>query len=167
MGDCNNDLLKYNSHEKTTEYVDNLFSHGFMSLIYYPTRVTHSTATLLDDMYTNNVCLNSKSGIIVTDVADHFGTFHVIPRKSINYSNVPAEKCIHSDRNVNCIKTYFDETDFKHLSEIECSDEAFNSFIILYNLAFEKSFPLTKTKANRKYVKTEPWMMSNLITSMN
>jgi len=60
MGDCNIDLLKYNSHDKTTEYVDNLFSRGIMSLIHYPTRLTHSTATLIDHMYTNNISLNSK-----------------------------------------------------------------------------------------------------------
>jgi len=50
-----------------------------MSLIHYLTRVTHATATLLDHIYTNNASLNSKSGIIVTDVADHSGTFHVVP----------------------------------------------------------------------------------------
>ena len=166
MGDCNIDLLKYNSHDKTTEYVDNVYSRGIMSLIHYPTRVTHSTATLLDHIYTNNVSSNSKSGIIATDVADHFGTFHVIPRKSINYSNVPAEKRIYSDRNINWFKTYFDETYFKHLSDIECPDEAYNSFIIVYNLAFEKAFTLIKTKANRKRVKSEPWMTSGLITSL-
>ena len=61
---------------------------------------------------------------------------------------------------------YLDETDFKHLSEIKCPDETFNSFIILYNLAFEKACPLIKTEANRKYVKIEPWMTSDLITSL-
>jgi len=121
-----------------------------MSLIHYPTRVTHSMATLPNHMYTNNVSLNSKRGIIVTDVDDKFGTFHIVPRKSFNYSNFPAEKHIYSDNNINCFKTYLDETDFKRLSEIECPDEAYNSFIIIYNLALEKAFPLIKTKANRK-----------------
>ena len=126
-----------------------------MPLIHYPTRVTHSTATLLDHMYTNNISLNSKSGIIVTDVVDHFGTFHVVPRKSTSYLNVTTEKCIYSDKNINCIKKYLDETDFRHLLEIDCPDVAYTSFITLYNLAFEKAFPLIKTKAHRKYVKVE------------
>ena len=166
MGDCNIDLLKYNTHDKTTEYVDNLLSRGIMPLIHYPTRVTHSTATLLDHMYTNNISLNSKSGIIVTDVADHFGTFHVVPRKSISYSNVPTEKRIYSDKNINCFKKYLEETNFRHLLAIDCPDVAYNSFIILYNLAFEKAFPLIKTKAHRKYVKVEPWMTAGLIASL-
>jgi len=66
-----------------------------MLLSHYLTRVTHSMATLLNHMYTNNVSLNSKSGIIVTD-ADHFGTFHIVPIKSINYSNIPAERHMYS-----------------------------------------------------------------------
>jgi len=71
-----------------------------MPLIHYVTRVTRSTGTLLDYMYTNNVCINSNSRIIVTDVADHFGTFLVVPTKSINYSNGSVEKHKYSDKHI-------------------------------------------------------------------
>ena len=76
MGDFNIDLLKFGSHSKTSEYLDNIFSHGFIPIISKPTRVTNTSATLIDHIYTNNPSTSTNSGIIITDVADHFGTFY-------------------------------------------------------------------------------------------
>ena len=69
MGDMNIDLLTYQSHTNTCNYLDNIFSHGYLPTITKPTRVTPSTATLIDHCYAND--------IIINDVADHFGTFYI------------------------------------------------------------------------------------------
>ena len=53
MGDENVDLLKFQTHVKTNNYIDGIFSHGFLPIISKPTRVTTSSATLIDHMYTN------------------------------------------------------------------------------------------------------------------
>ena len=74
MGDMNIDLLRFGSHTKTADYLDNLFSHGFLPLITKPTRLSNSSATLIDH-YTNDIYNKGHSGIITTDVADHFGIF--------------------------------------------------------------------------------------------
>ena len=77
MGDMNIDLLKFESHRKTNEYLDNIFAHGFLPVITKPTRICHSSATLIDHIYTNNITSIGHSGIIITDVADHFGTYYL------------------------------------------------------------------------------------------
>ncbi len=77
MGDMNIDLLKYSTHNDTFQYLDSVFSHGFIPVITLPTRVTPSSATLIDHIYSNDVSSTSSSGIILTDVADHFGTFQI------------------------------------------------------------------------------------------
>ena len=77
MGDMNIDILKYSKHEKTNDYVDNLFACGFMPVITKPTRVTDHSATLIDHIYINNIGQKGHSGIVVTDVSDHFGTFYI------------------------------------------------------------------------------------------
>ena len=75
IGDFNIDLLKYNIHDKTNEYVDNIFTRGFVPQITKPTRISSTSATLIDHMYSNDMQLVHTSGIIITDVADHFGTY--------------------------------------------------------------------------------------------
>ena len=55
MGDMNINLLKYDTHSKTNDYLNNLFSHGFLPLITKPTRVTPVTASMIGHIYTNNI----------------------------------------------------------------------------------------------------------------
>ena len=75
MGDMNIDLLQCQSHIKTNDYLDNLFSNGFIPEITKPTRITSHSATLIDHIYTNKPDFTFSSGIILTDISDHFWIF--------------------------------------------------------------------------------------------
>ena len=53
-----------------------LLNNRIFALIAKPTRITDHSATLLDHIYSNSKSINHQSGIIITDVADHVGTFY-------------------------------------------------------------------------------------------
>ena len=78
MGDMNIDLFKLNEHWKTGECVENIFTHGFIPFSTNPTRITDHSATLIDHIYTNRTDTNMTSGIITTDISDHFRILHVL-----------------------------------------------------------------------------------------
>ena len=44
---------------------------GFYPLINKPTRITDSSATLIDNIFTNVHNTETKSGIWITDISDH------------------------------------------------------------------------------------------------
>ena len=71
MGDFNLDLLQYNHHTPTQEFIDTLFSHAFIPLISNPTRLTSYSATLIDNIFTNNLSQNVLNGIVLNDLSDH------------------------------------------------------------------------------------------------
>ena len=73
MGDMNIDFLKYNSDNKSNEYLDDIIAHGFLPIISIPTRVVKQSATLIDHIYTNRPTNIHKPGVILTDVSDHYG----------------------------------------------------------------------------------------------
>ncbi len=54
LGDLNLDLLKYNESNIVKNYVDMLFSFGFLQLILKPTRCTPNSATLIDHIISKN-----------------------------------------------------------------------------------------------------------------
>jgi hypothetical protein len=166
MGDFNIDLLKYNSHTKTNEYVDNVFSRGFLPIITKPTRIFQSSATLIDHIYTNSISSDSSSGIIITDVADHFGTFHIVNNKSINTCNKNQQKRIFSETNLSLFREYLDKSDFSSVIQSSDPDVSYNTFINMYKHIFQMAFPLKHIKPNKKYIKKEPWITSGLLTSM-
>ena len=84
MGDFNIDLLKFQSHEKTKYFIESMLTTGYLPVITKPTRVTDHSATLIDHIYSNSKSLNYKSGIVITDVADHVGTFYASRKKHIS-----------------------------------------------------------------------------------
>ena len=74
MGDFNINLLHYDQHQATGNFLDNLVSDSFESLIDMPTRVSDHSATLIDLSFTNStheLC----PGILLTDMSDHFSVF--------------------------------------------------------------------------------------------
>ena len=86
MGDFTIDLLKFQRHDKTKYFIESMLTTGYLPVITKPTRITDHSATLLDHIYSNSKSLNYQSGIIITDVADHFGTFYVSRKKIMYYS---------------------------------------------------------------------------------
>lgn len=74
MADWNLDLMKHQSRDITGEFLDVMFSRSFSPLIIQPTRITSNTATLIDNIFTNdpNNCSASYSGLLFTDISDHF-----------------------------------------------------------------------------------------------
>ena len=80
MGDFNIDLLKSNQHIPSSEFCELLFSHSFFPLISKPTRATFETATLIDNIFSNACNFQQHlSGILCTDISDHFPVFAFNP----------------------------------------------------------------------------------------
>ena len=73
MGDFNIDLLKVDSHRPTHDYLELIYSYSLMPTIYKPTRITETTATIIDNILTNDDNI-IKSTILVTALTDHLPT---------------------------------------------------------------------------------------------
>ena len=88
LGDLNENLLKYNEHKQTSEYLDMLLSLVFMPIITKPTRITDHTATLIDHIYTNTPEKLLKSGLCLADISDHIPVFctmaNTLPTSQMN-----------------------------------------------------------------------------------
>ena len=100
----------------------------FLPVTTKPTRINTSSATLIDHISTNNVSTMANLGIIITDVADLFGTFHVSNIKNKNKANSIHKVGLFSKNNINKFKESLDQTDFHYILEITCSNEAYNEF---------------------------------------
>ena len=53
MGDFNIELLKDDTDRRIHDYIDLIYSYSFIPTIYKPTRITETTATLIDNILTN------------------------------------------------------------------------------------------------------------------
>ena len=55
LGDFNVNLLNYNEHNQTNEFLDSLASSSFIPLILQPTRITTHSNTLIDNIFSNDI----------------------------------------------------------------------------------------------------------------
>ena len=75
MGDFNVDLIKYGEVPCVNTFYDSITSHGFRPLILNPTRITSKSATLIDNIFVNELSCSSNGGNITHSISDHFLQF--------------------------------------------------------------------------------------------
>ena len=81
----------------TSNCVDALFDLGFYPLINIPTRITATTAKVLDHCWTNINDMSVKSGVILEQISDHLPVFFNFKTK-ITLENNFIEKRIFSEK---------------------------------------------------------------------
>ena len=95
IGDYNINHLNAESHPPTQDFLNCMYSNSLFPVITKPTRVTTSSATLIDNLFTNAIAnAQSFTGILYAHVSDHFPIFYIdhstkvkIPHQYI-YENV-------------------------------------------------------------------------------
>ena len=75
LGDMNLNLLKYSESKNIQYYLDQLQTVNCHNIIDKPTRVTMSSFSLIDHIYTNDLIHKLTPSIILSDISDHFPTF--------------------------------------------------------------------------------------------
>ena len=75
--DFNIDLLNSHNHKPTEEFINTMYSLSLFPRITRPSRITHNSATLIDDIFTNILNNNTISGSIIQHISDHLPVFVV------------------------------------------------------------------------------------------
>ena len=169
-GDFNFDLLKYESNNIVKSFVNQLYDHCFFPSILNPTRVSQSSATLIDNIWNNDIVGNYTSGIVLSDISDHYIVFLLSKNDSF------------SDSSINRTIEYRDylhtsQDDFKGLLNAKLSeivytnDENVNlaNLIKTFQDCTNIAFPLKTKTINSKLIKN-PWCsqyLRNLIKQKN
>ena len=169
-GDYNIDLLKNESHEQCKCFVDNMYSYGYYPLIVYPTRVTVSTSTLIDNIFTNMLDSRMRSGILVNDISDHLPIFTFNMNTNIkNNVKQNISSCIYTRQssvsNVNKFIQSLENIDWGDVYDTTDIDHAYNKFVEKYSDAYNTACPIVKVKIKKKHVK--PWLSKGLINAIN
>ena len=89
MGDFNINLLKYDCCNFANQCCNQMSSSGYTPLITKPTRITKFTATLIDNIFTNNLSRTEYlNGILFNDLSDHLPIFTITNHDTQNHSTM-------------------------------------------------------------------------------
>jgi len=166
LGDMNIDLLRMDTHTNSNLYFSSFISNGFIPAVTLPTRVTHTSCTLIDHIFAKLKNHTFKAGSLTTDITDHFTNFILCPIK------VTKEKVKHvsyrnfSETNIQHLQTALANHDWSLVTSISDVDRCYSKFLEIFQEKFENYIPLITRKFNKYQHKTEPWITKALLQSM-
>ena len=130
MGDFNINLLNTDSHNPTNEFTNLLFENSLYPVISKPTRITHHSATLIDNIFTNNLDHDMISGIIYSDLSDHLPIFQTSNLKIENSPQSTSYKVRKiTSNNIEIFRAKLTDTDWSVLDDSNTSpDQSYNYF---------------------------------------
>ena len=90
MGDFNVNLIEYENHTQTNDFINMMFSQHLQLSVLHPTRITDTTSTLIDNIFVSNNALGSniQSGNILSMISDHLPQFCIISEFKCDHKNM-------------------------------------------------------------------------------
>ena len=79
LGDLYINLLNYNNHQLTNDFLDSLASNSFILYILHHTRTTSHSKTLIDNIFSNLTSHEIISGNITATISNHLPQFLFVP----------------------------------------------------------------------------------------
>ena len=86
MEDFNLNLLSYEHHTETNDFINSMVSH-YLPYILHPIRVTDHSSTVIDNIFSNVAEYKTISGNIINQIAHHFAQFLLLKRINTDYEN--------------------------------------------------------------------------------
>ena len=123
--------IKIQKHKYTSDLFDMHISHGFLPTITRPTRITHTSQTLIDNIYTNiTPNTNFTSGIIFTQLSDHLPVFMFIgPQIKSKQQKIQLTLRKIKDAQLRQIKDSLKLNDWSDLYNLKDVNEAYTYFL--------------------------------------
>ena len=172
-GDTNLDLLKYDSHQATGNYLDLLSQHKLLPRIVRPTRIKKQSATLIDHFFTRDNANTLRSGIINTEIAgncgftDHFPIFLImkvnVPRSK---SNDTITKSFFSNDNHAERKEKLAGEDWSEVYLAEDPNSIYDMIITKYGKHYHENKTTRTFKKRTNRISREPWMTPEILADI-
>ena len=139
-GDFNLNLLDYETNSKVKNFFNLMFSFNLIPVINKVTRVTKTSVTAIDHIITNSY-LNTyiQTGIIKTDISDHFPIFLVTNTATIY-------KRFINNETIQYFRTLLNNVTWEEVENTDCPEKAYNTFLDKFQVIYDQAFPKTKIK---------------------
>ena len=166
-GDFNINLLDYDTCVAAQGFLDMIFSHSFLPLIDKPTRITKTSATLIDNIFTNILPL-PKSQILISDISDHLPIFTSIPFSDSHPSRFhPAKSYVYTDASLGNLHRHLQSADWSPVYETDNPNIAFDNLMTIFNNIHHANIPMSTKRHNTKHIPKSPRITNSLLQSIN
>jgi hypothetical protein len=163
--DANINLLEM-ATSVSQQYLNLCFAAGFLQGILKASRLQNLSKSLIDHILFNNVSKKVLSGVLISDISDHFFTFICAqpnsPRTQSYKDTVSRDFSI---ANLNNFKGNLGQTDWSSVVSSNDVEEAYDCFWSIYLNLYKQNFPLKRKRFNKNFNAINKFMTPGLLTS--
>ena len=158
MGDFNVNVLNYDSHTPTNDFVDAFFSKNILPCINHPTRIYGQSSTIIDNIFTNNIDSNIICGNILTHISEHFPQFLILRNANICYNHPDTFTYHYSLLNERNFIDDFKKISFNYLNSVSDVDSNYNKIFDDVTSLVSRHIPNKKCSKRELKNKSKPWI---------
>ena len=169
-GDFNINLLKISTKSHYNTFFENMLSSGFYPKITLPTRICNTSSTIIDNIFSNEMCSNDASGIFVNHISDHQAIFTITSTK-LNNRMEQQYVSIETKDDVS-LNNFITEVSNMNISELLNRNinanptENYELFSRLVQEAKTKHLPIKRIKFNKYKHKKCKWITNGILKSI-
>ena len=167
MGDFNIDLLSTTqTHGQRLKNL--LYTYALHPHIDKPTRITNTSSTLIDNIFSNNFSNETTNGILYYDISDHLPIFMINNKIDISKEtneDEPKYRRIESENNIASLNSDLAQGEWQDVFSENNVNHAYDKFLHKLLFHYDKNIPLVKTKT-KKRVKN-PWITKGILRSIH
>ena len=156
-----------NKNSEADKFCDLWSTYGFSNLINTCTRITKTSSSLIDQIFTNNQQMCGLSGVITSDISDHLPLFSYIPLTGRIENPSSTYKRFFTSFNINLFKDRLADIAWASVLNDNNVMTAYATFIEIWDALFQIAFPLKKILVNRNRFKINEFFTRGLIISRN
>ena len=166
--DHNLDLLKSHCHGVTSTFLDMNLDRGIFPTITRPTRLTHTSATLIDNiLVTENLLDRHEARILIDNISDHLTCLLSIQNLLVrNNTEIEVEYRDMSKLGCDRLKEELGRINWETISAENSLDENMSKFSKILETNCDHFLPLKQSKIKASQLRKEAWVTSGLLKSI-
>ena len=169
--DQNIDYCKVDTSSSASDLLDIFTTLGTLPTVTIPTRVTHCSATLIDNIYIkSDKYENINSRTIITDISDHYPIITCMGRRKAKVSKEPLvfQQRMIGPEQINKVSTDIKNTHWDQNMGHKTVNECHNAFIdrILNTGILNTHAPTKIISIPYMAILREPWMTAGLLKKL-
>ena len=158
MGDFNFDLLQYETHNLTNDFITTVTSNSFIPYVLQATRATDHSSTVIDNILSNITDFETTSRNITTMIADNFAQFLIMKNFmwTLNQTVIILLMTIYI-QNLERRNLFMTFLDWSDLDDMDKSiNHHFENFYNKSLICVDHHLPKLKVSKKRLKLKTKP-----------
>ena len=167
--DHNLDLLKSHNHRHTERFIETNLDHLLIPTITRPTRITKSSATLIDNIIiSQNLCGMSLSGILMDDISDHLPSYCILTGlQSTKKAKTRIKSRDMKESNITALRDELGKRNWEELLSDDDVNANMNCLNKILQEQIDRLVPYREYTVSPKRLRKEPWLSAGILNSIH